>query len=145
MGGRRQQKQQQQQQQHQYQEPPQLSQKKFPSYLRLPLSGNADANAARYDDVLQGKIKSAASVDGGVSVTTHPQRNEGNVTDVTCGMRRSSPLRFIQRPSPSNTEAAKEAGVHPLLASAQSKQAAQPSQADVNQDEPAQAEEDDPA
>ena len=62
--------------------------KKFPSYLRLLILGDADADAARYDDVLQVKIESAASTAGGVSSTTYPQRNEENVTDVTCVMRR---------------------------------------------------------
>ena len=78
-----------------------MSPENFPSYLISPLSGDPDANAAQYDDVFQGKIESTASSAGGVSSTTHPQRNEGNVTDVTCGMRRSSPLRFIRRPIPS--------------------------------------------
>ena len=95
VGERRQQKQQ------QSQEPPQLSPKTFPSYLRSPLLGDADADASRYDIVLQGKINSAASAAGGVLSTTHPQRNEGNVTGVTCGMRILSPLRFIRRTSPS--------------------------------------------
>ena len=87
--------------------------KKFPSYLRSPLLGNANANAARYDNVLQGKINSAASAAGGVLSTTHPQRNEGNVTGVTCGMRILSPLRFIRRTSPSKQKLQRGKGYTP--------------------------------
>ena len=100
--------------------------KKFPSYLRSPLSGDADADGPRYDDVLQGKIDSAASAEGGVSSTTHHQRNEGNVTEVTCSMRRSSPLRFICRPSPSKHKLEKGQRSTPPFASARAKQVEQP-------------------
>ena len=65
-----------------------MSPNNFSSYLRSPLSGDADANTAWYDDVFQGKIESATSAAGSVLSTTHTQRNEGNVTDATCGMKR---------------------------------------------------------
>ena len=63
--------------------------------------------------MLQGKIQSTASVAGRVSSTTHPQRNEGNITDVTCSMRILSPLRFICRPSPSKQKLQRGKGSTP--------------------------------
>ena len=63
--------------------------------------GDSDTDAARYDDVLQGKIESTDYAAGGILSTTHPQRNKGNVTDVTYGMRRLSLPRFVCRPIPS--------------------------------------------
>ena len=79
----------------------------------VPFLPKIDAYMARYDDVLQGKIESAASTAGGVSSTNHPQRNEGNITDVTCGMWRSSPLRFIRRLSPSKQKLQRGQGCTP--------------------------------
>ena len=119
-------RQQKKQHQQQHQEPSQLSPIFFPSYLRSPLLGDANADAALYNDVLQDEIESSASAAGGVSSTTHPQSNEGNVTDVTCGMRILSPLRFIRRTSPSKQKLQRGKGSTPPLASARAKQAYHP-------------------
>ena len=63
--------------------------------------------------MLKVKIKSSTSAAGGVSSTTHTQRNEVNAVDVTCGMRRLSPIRFIHRPSPSKQKLQRVQGSTP--------------------------------